>query len=40
MIPPPSSVRGPGDPPGSSALRILQLNMRHSGYALDLLIQF
>ena len=40
MTPPPSSVRGPGVPQGSSALRILQLNMRHSSYSLDLLIQF
>ena len=37
---PPSSMRRPRVTSGSSALRILQLNMRHSSYSLDLLIQF
>ena len=35
-----SSVRGPIVAPGSPPLRLLQLNMRHSSYSLDLLIQF
>ena len=35
-----SSVRGPIVAPGSPHLRLLQLNMRHSSYSLDLLIQF
>ena len=40
MTPPSLPARGPGVPPRGADLRILQLNMRHSSYSLDLLVQF
>ena len=40
MTPPSLLARGPGVPPRGADLRILQLNMRHSSYSLDLLVQF
>ena len=40
MTPPSLPVRGSGVPPRRPDLQILQLNMRHSSYSLDLLVQF
>ena len=40
MTPPSLSARRPGVPPRRADLRILQLNMPHSSYSLDLLVQF